>query len=54
VQAAKSAGATVLALRTTHGRGDLGLADHHTAGLHTIGAAVVGDEIVVSWEPAPD
>ena len=30
VQAAKAAGATVLALRTTHGPSDLGLADHHT------------------------
>lgn len=54
VQAAKSAGATVLALRTTHGRADLGLADHHTAGLHTVSAAVEGDDIVVRWEPAAD
>jgi sugar-phosphatase len=54
VQAAKSAGATVLALRTTHGRGDLGQADHHTPGLQAVGARIDGDEIVVSWEPAAD
>lgn len=54
VQAAKSAGATVLALRTTHGRGDLGLADHHTHGLHTVSAVMDGEEIVVSWEPVAD
>mgnify|MGYP001823509867 CR=1 FL=1 len=54
VQAAKSAGATVLALRTTHGRADLGLAEHHSAGLHAIRVAVDGDELVVSWEPAAD
>ena len=52
VQAAKSAGATVLALRTTHGPEDLGLADHQTAGLWTITAVVEGDDIVVSWESA--
>lgn len=54
VQAAKSAGATVLALRTSHGRADLALADHHTLGLHTVSADIDGDEIVVSWEPAAD
>ena len=54
VQAAKSAGATVLALRTTHGLDDLGLADYHTAGLHTVSATVDDGEIVVSWEPATD
>ena len=54
VQAAKSAGATVLALRTTHGRDDLGLADHHTAGLHTVSATVEDGAILVSWEPAAD
>ena len=54
VQAAKSAGAMVLALRTTHGRGDLGSADHHTQGLHTVRATADGDEIVVSWEAAAD
>ncbi len=54
VQAAKTAGATALALRTTHGREDLGLADHHTLGLHTVSATAEGDEIVVSWEPAAD
>ncbi len=54
VQAAKSAGATVLALRTTHGREDLALADHHTRGLHTISATVRDGQIVVSWESAQD
>lgn len=54
VQAAKSAGATVLALRTTHRRDDLSLADHHTLGLHTISATVRDGRIVVSWEPAQD
>jgi sugar-phosphatase len=54
VQAATSAGAAVLALRTTHGPHDLRLADHHTAGLHTVTARVDGDEIVVRWEPAAD
>ncbi len=54
VQAAKSAGAAVLALHTTHGPDDLGLADHHTTGLHTISAVGEGDSIVVSWEPAAD
>ena len=54
VQAAKSAGATVLALHTTHGREDLGSADHHTAGLHTVSASVDGDGLLVSWQPAGD
>jgi mannitol-1-/sugar-/sorbitol-6-phosphatase len=54
VQAGKSAGATVLALHTTHARADLELADHHTDGLHTVSAALEGDELVVSWEPAAD
>lgn len=52
VQAATSAGATVLALRTTHGGADLGLADHHTSGLHSVSADADGDDIIVSWEPA--
>jgi mannitol-1-/sugar-/sorbitol-6-phosphatase len=54
VQAAKAAGATVLALRTTHRREDLSLADHHTQGLHTVSAIVQDGGIVVSWEPAQD
>ncbi|MEX1295869.1 MAG: HAD-IA family hydrolase [Candidatus Limnocylindrales bacterium] len=54
VQAARSAGATTLALRTTHGREALALADHHTLGLHTISATVDGEELVVSWEPVAD
>jgi sugar-phosphatase len=52
VQAATSAGATVLALRTTHDLADLGLADHHTDGLHSISATVDDGEIVVRWRPA--
>ena len=54
VQAAKSAGATVLALRTTHGPEDLGLADHHTLGLHTIAVRPEDEGLLVSWEPARD
>lgn len=54
VQAGKSAGAAVLALRTTHGRDDLELADHHTLGLHTVRAQLEGEQILVSWEPAAD
>ncbi len=54
VQAAKAAGATVLSLRTTHGAADLAAADYGTAGLHTIEAALDGEAIVVSWEPAQD
>jgi sugar-phosphatase len=52
ISAAKAAGATVLALETTHGPEDLGEADHRTAGLHTVTAAFDGDELVISWEPA--
>jgi sugar-phosphatase len=54
VQAAKAAGATVLALRTTHERSHLEAADHHTLGLHTVNARVDGDEIVVTWQPVAD
>ncbi len=54
VTAAKAAGATVLSLRTTHGREDLEEADYGTAGLWTISAAADGDELVISWEPATD
>jgi len=53
-EAARSAGASVLGLRTTHAGSELIAADHGTAGLHTIRAAIEGDEIVVSWEPAAD
>lgn len=52
ITAAKAAGATVLALETTHGLEDLGGADHHTAALLTVSARVEGDELVVCWEPA--
>ena len=54
VQAAKAAGATVLALRTTHPREDLESADYHTDGLHSVSATVEAGQIVVSWEPAQD
>jgi len=53
VQAAKAAGATVLALRTTHDHSDLETADFHTSGLHSISATVDSDDIVVSWRSAP-
>lgn len=52
ITAAKAAGATVLALRTTHDLEDLGEADHHTDGPWTISATLDGADIVVSWEPA--
>ncbi len=51
VSAGKAAGANVLAVQTTHRRGDLGEADHHTAGLHSISASFDGDALVVRWEP---
>lgn len=54
VQAATAAGATVLAVRTTHGRADLELARYHTPGLHTISASSDAAGVVVSWEPAAD
>lgn len=54
VQAGKAAGATVLALRTTHGRAHLEAADHHTLGLHTMAARIDGGDIIVTWEPADD
>ena len=54
VSAAKAAGATVLALRTTHGAADLGEADFGTAGLHTVSASVRDEGLLVSWEPAGD
>ena len=54
ISAAKAAGARVLALTTTHGRGDLDEADYHTAGLWGVRAAVDEGGIVISWEPAAD
>jgi sugar-phosphatase len=50
ITAAKAAGATVLALRTTHGPEDLGEADHQTAGLWTVRASVDAEGILVSWD----
>jgi sugar-phosphatase len=51
ISAGKAAGATVLAVQTSHALADLGQADHHTAGLHTISARIAddGDGLVVSW-----
>lgn len=54
ITGAKAAGARVLALGTTHEREDLTAADFHTAGLWSVSAAVEGDQIVVSWEPAAE
>jgi mannitol-1-/sugar-/sorbitol-6-phosphatase len=54
ISAGKAAGATVLAVQTSHGPADLAQADHRTAGLHTISVRVELDELVVRWEPATD
>ncbi len=51
ISAGKAAGANVLAVNTSHRLRDLGEADHHTAGLHTISASFDGDALVVRWEP---
>ncbi len=50
ISAGKAAGATVLAVLTSHGREDVGEADHLTAGLHTVSAAFDGDELLVRWD----
>jgi sugar-phosphatase len=54
ITAGKAAGATVLAVRTSHELADLGQADHHTAGLHTISVRLEGDGLMVSWQPVSD
>ncbi len=51
ISAGKAAGAQVLAVHTSHHPRDLGEADHHTAGLHTISASFDGDALMVRWEP---
>ncbi|MEA2027074.1 MAG: HAD-IA family hydrolase, partial [Chloroflexota bacterium] len=51
ISGAKAAGATVLAVRTTHAPGDLGEADHLTAGLHAISATFDDGGLLVSWHP---
>ncbi len=51
ISGARAAGATVLAVQTTHAPDDLGEADHLTAGLHTISATFDGDGLLVSWRP---
>ena len=50
IAAGKAAGATVLAVRTTHAPGDLAAADHQAAGLHSIRARWDGRGLAVSWE----
>jgi sugar-phosphatase len=50
ITAAKAAGATVLALRTTHGPEDLGEADYQTAGLWTVRSTIDSEGILVSWD----
>jgi sugar-phosphatase len=52
VQAAKAAGATVLALGTTHDYGDLQAADFHTDSLDSVSATVDDRDIVASWRSA--
>ncbi len=52
ITGAKAAGATVLALLTTHELADLTDADHRTAGLHSVSARVDGDGLLISWEEA--
>ena len=52
ITAAKAAGATVLALETTHGPDDLGEADHRTAGLHQVSAQADGDALILRWKAA--
>jgi sugar-phosphatase len=52
ISAGKAAGATVLAVLTTHGLDDLGEADHHTHGLQSITAVADGEGLMVSWEDA--
>jgi sugar-phosphatase len=52
ITAAKAAGATVLALETTHGPVDLGEADHRTAGLHQVSAHADGNALILRWEAA--
>ena len=54
ISAGKAAGATVLALETTHGAEALGEADHRTAGLHTVEATVEDDGLIVRWEQGAD
>jgi len=50
IAAGKAAGATVLAVRTTHAPGDLAAADHQAAGLHAIRARWDGRSLAVDWE----
>jgi mannitol-1-/sugar-/sorbitol-6-phosphatase len=54
ISAGKAAGATVLAVQTSHAPADLAQADHRTAGLHTISVRVEVDGLLVSWQPTSD
>ena len=49
ITGAKAAGATVLALRTTHGSEDLSAADHETSDLGSVTVAVEVDRLLVRW-----
>lgn len=50
IQGAKAAGATVLALRTTHRDEDLGAADAMTGSLDDVSVAVDDGSLVVRWD----
>jgi len=54
ISGAKAAGATVLALHTTHGPEALGEADYETDDLASIVAVSDGAGLLVRWEPARD
>ena len=49
IEGAKAAGATVLALRTTHGPEDLGQADHQTRDLADVLVSDAEGALLVSW-----
>jgi sugar-phosphatase len=51
IAAAKSAGATVLGVATTHVVTDLAEADHVTMSVLDVRAAMDGEQLVVSWQP---
>lgn len=53
ITGAKAAGATVLALCTTHAQEDLAEADHETSSLADVVAVVDADELVVRWRSSP-
>jgi len=51
ISGAKAAGATVLAVQTTHAPGDLGEADYVALSLEAVSATLDGDSLLVSWRP---